>query len=359
MSNNYEDYKPLNPLPPRRRRSKFVAFTQGLVIVILVIAIAGSAAFFVMTHKNSQQTGGYPEDVPTNTTPETETDAPEQTGKPDESGSENDVNTPPAYEYKAVEVSNEEVHTGTLAYLSGLYKAVYPTNAELTRIYGKTEGAYMLSSADIVVRADMIPQFNAFIKAFTEATGKGDIVVWTGYRTEERQQQVYDDYVKLHGEDAAAGNVAKPGESDHHTGYTIGIKVKSNQGYKAPQEVEGYEWLVENCYKFGFIERYPSDKVSTTGMKYDAALCLRYVGAPHAEIMKQKNMCLEDYLTFIKDFKYDGTHFDLTSEDGTSYGVYFCPENTELENTLVNVPKESEFSIVGNNMDGFVVAFKK
>lgn len=357
MSNNYEDYKPLNPLPPRRRRSRFVSFTQWLVIVLLVIAIAGVAAFFMVTHRNTQNTGGYPEN--TTDVPAKETDAPENTEAPDESGSQTPENTPPAIEYKPIEVLNTELNKGTLAYVSGLYKAVFPTDAELIKLYGNNENAYMLSAADILVRRDMVQSLNTFIKAFTEATGKGDIVIWTGYRSEERQEKVYEDYVRQYGEAAAVGNVAKPGESDHHTGYTVGIRIKTGNGYSTPDKVEGYEWLVQNCHKFGFIERYPADKVSATGMKYDTALCLRYVGDPHAEIMKQKNMCLEEYLTYIKDFHFNGTHFEFTSENGTNYGLYFVPKTAESDKTIVNVPKESIYTIVGNNMDGFVVAYTK
>ncbi len=357
MSNNYEDYKPLNPLPPRRRKNGFVTFTQWFVIVLLVIAIAGSAAFFVITHRNAQNTGGYPEQ--TDGTPETETNGPEETGEPDESGSENTDNLPPKIEYKTIEVLNDDVHSGSLSYISSIYKAVYPTNAELIKLYGNNENAYMLSSSDIVVKRDMVQNLNSFIKAFNEATGRGNIVIWTGYRTEDRQQTVYDDYVKKNGEAAAAGNVAKAGESDYHTGYTIGIRVKSGNGYEHPSRLDDYSWLVENCYKFGFIERYPSDKVSATGFSPDEnSLCLRYVGAPHAEIMKQKNMCLEEYLTFIKDYKYDSA-LEFTGEGETNYGVYFVPETAEADNTLVEVPKESVYTIVGNNMDGFIVAYQK
>lgn len=357
MSNNYEDYKPLNPLPPRRRRSKFVMFTQWLVIVLLIIAISGSAAFFVVTHKNAQNTGGYPDE--NFGAPETETNEPIETDAPEQSDSENTDIIPPVIEYKTVELSSDDVHAGALSYISSTYKAEYPTTAELVKLYGNNDNAYMLSSADIMVKRDMVQNLNGFIKAFNEATGKGNIVIWTGYRNADRQQKVYDDYVKQNGEAAAVGKVAKAGESDYHTGYTVGIRVKVDNGYQHPSRVDGYSWLLENCHKFGFVERYPADKVNATGFSPDeSSLCLRYVGQPHAEIMKQKNMCLEDYLTYIKDYKYDSS-LQFTSEDGTNYGVYFYPENNELENTLVKVPKESVYTIVGNNMDGFIVAYQK
>lgn len=56
-----------------------------------------------------------------------------------------------------------------------------------------------------------------------------------------------------------------------------------------------YEWLSENCWKFGYVVRYPSDKNDITGHDYDPCT-FRYVGRFAAEIMHNHSWCLEEYL---------------------------------------------------------------
>ena len=55
------------------------------------------------------------------------------------------------------------------------------------------------------------------------------------------------------------------------------------------------EWLANNAHKFGFILRYPADKVHITGIRYEP-WHFRYVGLPHSELMYKQNLALEEYL---------------------------------------------------------------
>jgi D-alanyl-D-alanine carboxypeptidase len=61
-----------------------------------------------------------------------------------------------------------------------------------------------------------------------------------------------------------------------------------------------YEWLDNNAYKYGFIKRYPEDKSDITGINYEP-WHYRYVGKEAATQMKQKNMCLEEYLDYLSN----------------------------------------------------------
>ena len=58
---------------------------------------------------------------------------------------------------------------------------------------------------------------------------------------------------------------------------------------------EVYEWLAENAYKYGFIQRYPPGKFSITGIDYEP-WHYRYVGAYHAKKIYSQGVCLEEYL---------------------------------------------------------------
>ena len=44
---------------------------------------------------------------------------------------------------------------------------------------------------------------------------------------------------------------------------------------------EAYAWLKENCWKFGYVLRYPADKTDVTGITFEP-WHYRYVGRYHA-----------------------------------------------------------------------------
>lgn len=60
-----------------------------------------------------------------------------------------------------------------------------------------------------------------------------------------------------------------------------------------------YNWLLENSYKYGFIQRYPSGKTSITGVANEP-WHYRYVGKKAAEEIHQSGMCLEEYVENLK-----------------------------------------------------------
>ncbi|MBT9716618.1 hypothetical protein GPK57_12150 [Anaerobutyricum hallii] len=61
----------------------------------------------------------------------------------------------------------------------------------------------------------------------------------------------------------------------------------------------GDQWLDENAYKYGFVKRYPEDKTDITGISNEP-WHYRYVGTTVAKIMKEENLCLEEYLEKYK-----------------------------------------------------------
>lgn len=61
------------------------------------------------------------------------------------------------------------------------------------------------------------------------------------------------------------------------------------------------EWLAENCYKYGFIIRYPKGKEDITGYKYEP-WHIRYLGTEKAADVYKSGLTLEEYLGI--DSKY-------------------------------------------------------
>lgn len=89
--------------------------------------------------------------------------------------------------------------------------------------------------------------------------------------------------------------VAIPDTSEHQLGLSVDINADTD---KCSSE-KVYQWLDENAYKYGFVKCYPEDKTDITGISNEP-WHYRYVGTTVAKIMKEENLCLEEYLEKYK-----------------------------------------------------------
>lgn len=114
----------------------------------------------------------------------------------------------------------------------------------------------------------------------------------SAYRSYRSQTKTYNNRVKSEGQESADAYVAKPGFSEHQTGLCIDI---TNRDKYFAQGTKEADWLAMNCYKFGFIIRYPYGKKSVTGIEYEP-WHVRYVGKKAAKDIYDKKITLEEYL---------------------------------------------------------------
>ncbi|MBR1413219.1 MAG: M15 family metallopeptidase [Bacilli bacterium] len=129
-------------------------------------------------------------------------------------------------------------------------------------------------------------------------------LIVSAYRTKERQEYLFNRKVRYYidnnynYEDAyelASKWVAIPNTSEHQTGLALDIVDKSYQELEIEQEnTATQKWLMNNSYKYGFILRYPKDKVDITNVNYEP-WHYRFVGDVAKEIY-ENNYCLEEYL---------------------------------------------------------------
>jgi hypothetical protein len=103
------------------------------------------------------------------------------------------------------------------------------------------------------------------------------------------------------------------------------------------------------------VLRYPESAVESTGVEYTPSH-FRYVGVPHSNIMQDKNLCLEDYVEFLKGYDFYGEHLFVTLGN-IEYEIYYVQADGDV--TQVPVPKDRYYSISGNNIDGFIVTSLK
>ncbi|KZD50199.1 M15 family metallopeptidase [Bacillus cereus] len=117
----------------------------------------------------------------------------------------------------------------------------------------------------------------------------------SGYRSYQRQTQIYKNNVKTLGKKEADAVSAVPGTSEHQTGLSIDISSQSANfelEQKFGETPEG-KWVAEHAHEYGFIIRYPADKTKITGYTYEP-WHIRYVGKEHAAYIYQNGSTLEE-----------------------------------------------------------------
>ena len=143
----------------------------------------------------------------------------------------------------------------------------------------------------------------AALQTMLEAAAAHGVTGWqisAGYRSYNYQQTLFDRQVKQYQAEGMSRDkavsatrltVADPGTSEHHTGLAFDVTVAGTTFKGTDQQ----KWLHKNCWDYGFIIRYQEDKEKITGFLAEA-WHIRYVGVKHSVVMRDKNLCLEEYL---------------------------------------------------------------
>lgn len=136
-------------------------------------------------------------------------------------------------------------------------------------------------------------------------SGIANVWVQSAYRSVARQKELYDNSVQKYlkqgktqeeAEKLTEEYINKPGASDHN----LGLAVDFNNVDNNFEDLKAFKWLKENAEKYGFILRYPKDKEDITKIEYES-WHWRFVGEEHAKKMNELNMCLEEYVEYLKN----------------------------------------------------------
>ena len=129
-------------------------------------------------------------------------------------------------------------------------------------------------------------------------------IICSSYRTHEKQQELFEQQVQVYRNDGmdrkaaeakTAKSVAVPGTSEHELGLAVDITDVAEQRIVSGMEEQPVQqWLMKNCWKYGFILRYPEDKSDITGIVY-GPWHYRYVGKEAAKYIYDNGITLEEY----------------------------------------------------------------
>ena len=109
------------------------------------------------------------------------------------------------------------------------------------------------------------------------------LLVSSAYRSYAVQQQTYQYWVSVNGQQVADQLSARPGYSEHQTG--LAIDFASPEGCRLEEcyrDTLAGQWLAKNAPRDGYILRFPDGRQSVTGYRFEP-WHYRYVGVQTAQ----------------------------------------------------------------------------
>ena len=177
----------------------------------------------------------------------------------------------------------------------------------------------------------------------------GEIVPVSGWRSEAEQREIWDGSMRDSGEEFTRKYVALPGCSEHQTGLAIDLALRADNIDNIRPEFP-YDGV---CGRFralaadyGFVERYQSGKEGVTGIAAEP-WHFRYVGRPHARIMCEMGLCLEEYVEYLRAYPYPERLLEVRGE------VYEAEVGFAGARDALGLP-DAPYQVSGNNVDGYI-----
>lgn len=174
--------------------------------------------------------------------------------------------------------------------------------------------------------------YSQLSKTISDKFGES-LYVRSAYRSAKEQQEEIDE----------VGDIATSvGASEHQQGLALDVYIKNYAGAAFLKSKVG-QYVNMNCADYGFIIRYPYYGTKETGIGYEP-WHIRYVGQPHATIIMENHMALEEY---VEQFEY-----------GAWYGYEGYYISRQKDDTFL-VPDDFVSAVVSpDNIDGYWITLK-
>ena len=153
---------------------------------------------------------------------------------------------------------------------------------ELVNLY-EQKRHFLLANSAIELEREAFEAANRMFKLAEDENMNGFILT-SGYRSREKQAELYAE--------STDGTAQLPGCSEHETGLAFDVTARYDFG--TFEDTPQFAWLIQHCWDFGFILRYPKDKTELTGIAYES-WHYRYVGEEAAKIIHDTGWTLEEY----------------------------------------------------------------
>ncbi|MDD4772307.1 MAG: M15 family metallopeptidase [Eubacteriales bacterium] len=331
-------------MPYKRPRLGLIIFVTVICIALVVATVFGvSSLLAAIAEKMPAEKGGMAQ------TGNTDTDAELSAESPGEPAA--------GTVYRYIDFTRADVHTGSLILVNAENEYVFPESPDLPTLYGNKSDTYKISGSELSLERETLRALNEMMHAFYDKYSIGDVLVSAGYRDYDTQMALYSGRVEAVGLEAVSGYVSLAGYSEHHTGLAFDLSVYTDSGVTMTlADRPQYDWLADNCHKYGFVLRYDPSKTDITGI-YGEQWHFRRVGLPHSYYMKKHNLVLEEYIDLLRGYTFEGSHLTVSDDLGGSYEIYYIPLlNGDV--TEIPVPESAVYTVSGNNKNGFIVTLQ-
>ena len=338
-----------------RRRRRLKVWVMPAVVVLLAVAVIGGYRLLFTGEAPTDQGGDQNQQIGTEDPggdDRTGTGSdPTGDGTGDAGGEETTEPADPMEGYTIQTMTEADLGSGEMILVSNEHKYTFPTDVEsqLVTVIDNKSSSYTVNLYETLILPVTVEHLNQFLDDYVAQGGAKDVMVVSGYRTYDFQQGLFDRSAARNGLEHAQRFVAQAGGSEHHTGYAVDLYSNNNGDYF--EGVGEYKWVTDHCHEYGFILRYTEEKEPIT-MIGPESWHFRYVSVPHSYIIVDNDFCLEEYIDYLCQFPFDGEHLTYTVGD-QEYEIYY------VEGLEVPVPESGNYTVSGNNVDGFIVTIEK
>lgn len=239
--------------------------------------------------------------------------------------------------YSELSVPPSKLNTGTLSIINDEHPADGSAPFGMVGLLENKSEDYSLMDESVKLNEEAAAALNGMMADYHKATGLTDFVVYGTNETFTGEGSLCPEYFP-----------------ESITGNTIDLAVTA---YGTPVAFDGNDaegWIVDNCYNYGYIVRYPRGKETLTGHSF-CPWHLRYVGQPHSALMAEKGLCLEEYVEFLKGYSYENKL--IYSFNDVEYEIY--TSNAASEAASARVPVSGNYTISGDNIGTYIITVKK
>ncbi len=235
--------------------------------------------------------------------------------------------------YSEFSVPPSNLNSGALAIINDEHPADGSAPFGMISLLKYNSENYSLINESIKLNEEAADAFNSMMADYHKATGLTDFVVYGTNDTFVGEGSLCPEYFP----ESAAGN-------------TIDLAVNAYGTTVAYDGNDAESWVIDNCYKYGYIVRFPKGKEAATGHAY-CPWHLRYVGQPHAALMSTNGLCLEEYIEFLKSYSYGNAL--IYSFNNVKYEIY--TSEAADETVSARVPVSGNYSISGDNIGTYII----
>lgn len=239
--------------------------------------------------------------------------------------------------YSEFDLSKEDVSCGVLAVYDESAPANEAAQKNMIKLDDVKNEFYSLADEDIRLNEEAAEALGRLMEDYANETGLADFLVYG----------TTDTYT-------GEGSYCPKAFPDSKAGYCVDLALVA---YGSVIGYDGYDaegWVGENCWKYGFIVRYPADKAEKTGNGY-CPWHLRYVGEIHSAIMNKKNLCLEEYVALLGNYSFEEPYSFVFN--GADYQIYSAKDGGAGLTT--RIPISGNYELSGDNRDTFIITALK